>query len=108
MQCLTLTNYSRNEHMLDSALFYLYQRGKAYFINTIKDRVIGVGEHMSLESGEAVKVLEEHIEILKHNLLFLMAERKPESMMMTQINTIKRELDKAVQERMKLSQNNYY
>jgi hypothetical protein len=62
---------------------------------------------MSLESGEAVKVLEEHIEILKHNLLFLMAERKPESMMMTQINTIKRELDKAVQERMKLSQNNY-
>ena len=63
---------------------------------------------MSLESGEAVKVLEEHIEILKHNLLFLMAERKPESMMMmTQINTIKTELDKAVQERMKLSQNNY-
>jgi hypothetical protein len=90
--------------MLDSAIFYLYQRRKAYFINTIKDRVIGVGEHMSLESGEAVKVLEEHIEILKHNLLFLMAERKPESMMMTQINTIKRELDKAVQERMKLSQ----
>jgi hypothetical protein len=50
-----------------------------------------------------VKVLEEHIEILKHNLLFLMAERKPESTM-TQINKIKRELDKAVQERMKLSQ----
>jgi hypothetical protein len=49
-----------------------------------------------------VKVLEEHIEILKHNLLFLMAERKPESTK-TQINTIKRELDKAVQERMKLS-----
>ena len=62
---------------------------------------------MSLESGEAVKVLEEHIEILKNDLLFLMAERKPESMMMTQINTIKRELDKVVQERMKLSQNNY-
>jgi hypothetical protein len=62
---------------------------------------------MSLESGEAVKVLEEHIEILKNDLLFLMAERKPESMMMTQINTIKREMDKAVQERMKLSQNNY-
>jgi hypothetical protein len=35
-------------------------------------------------------------------LLFLMAERKPESKM-TQINKIKRELDKAVQERMKLS-----
>jgi hypothetical protein len=58
---------------------------------------------MSLEFAEAVKVLEEHIEILKHNLLFLMAERKPESSM-TQINKIKRELDKAVQERMKLSQ----
>jgi hypothetical protein len=32
-----------------------------------------------------------------------MAERKPESMM-TPIITIKRELDKAIQERMKLSQ----
>ena len=58
---------------------------------------------MSLEFAEAVKVLEEHIEILKHNLLFLMAERKPERTMI-QINKIKRELDKAVQERMKLSQ----
>jgi len=57
---------------------------------------------MTLEFGETMKVLEEHIEILKHNLLFLMAERKPESTK-TQINTIKRELDKAVQERMKLS-----
>ena len=58
---------------------------------------------MTLEFGEAIKALEEHIEILKHNLLFLMAERKPESTK-TQINKIKRELDKAVQERMKLSQ----
>ncbi|HET6807769.1 MAG TPA: hypothetical protein VFH28_01790 [Nitrososphaera sp.] len=59
---------------------------------------------MTLEFGEAVSVLDEHIEILKQNLLFLMAERKPESMMMTQAITIKRELDKAVQERMKLNQ----
>jgi hypothetical protein len=60
---------------------------------------------MTLEFGEAVSVLDEHIEILKQNLLFLMAERKPESMMMTQkIITIKRELDKAVEERMKLNQ----
>ena len=60
---------------------------------------------MTLEFEEAVKVLEEHIEILKQNLLFLMAERKPESLMMTQkIITIKSELDKAVQERMKLCQ----
>jgi hypothetical protein len=61
--------------------------------------------NMTLEFEEAVKVLEEHIEILKHNLLFLMAESKPESLMMAQkIITMKRELDKAVQERMKLSQ----
>jgi hypothetical protein len=60
---------------------------------------------MTLGLWEALKALEEHIEILKLNLLFLMAQHKPESMMMTQkINTIKRELDKAVQERMKLSQ----
>jgi hypothetical protein len=64
---------------------------------------------MTLEFGEAVKVLEEHIEILKQNLLFLMAEHKKSErsmMMMTtqKIITIKRELDKAVQERMKLSQ----
>jgi hypothetical protein len=58
---------------------------------------------MTLEFGEALKVLEEHIEVLKQDLLFLMAERKPESTM-TQIITIKRELDKAVQEKMKLSQ----
>ncbi|HZA48240.1 MAG TPA: hypothetical protein VE521_04870 [Nitrososphaera sp.] len=52
--------------------------------------------------GETLKALEEHIEILKQNLLFLMAEHKPESTMLTQkIITIKRELDKAVQERMK-------
>ena len=49
-------------------------------------------------------MLEEHIEILKQNLLFLMAERKSESMITQKIITIKRELDKAVQERMKLSQ----
>jgi hypothetical protein len=59
---------------------------------------------MSLEFGEAVSVLDEHIEVLKQNLLFLMAECKSERKMMTQIVTLKRELDKAVQERMKLSQ----
>ena len=59
---------------------------------------------MTLEFGEAVSVLDEHIEILKLNLLFLMAERKPENMMSRKIITIKRELDRAVQERMKLSQ----
>jgi hypothetical protein len=58
---------------------------------------------MILEFEESVKALDKQIAILKQNLLFLMAERKPESMM-TQIVAIKRELDKAVQERMKLSQ----
>ncbi len=67
---------------------------------------MGVKEHMTLGFGEALKVLEERIEILKLNLLFLMAERrKLESIMLTQkIITIKRGLDKAVQERMKLNQ----
>ena len=57
---------------------------------------------MTLEFEQAVKALEEYIGILKQILLFLMAERKPESM--TQIITVKRELDKAVEERMKLLQ----
>jgi len=60
---------------------------------------------MTLEFEVAVKVLDDHIETLKQELLFAMAERKPESTMrMTQeIIIIKRELDKAIQERMKLS-----
>ena len=38
---------------------------------------------MALEAGEKVKLLEEHIDILKQDLLFLMAERKrkPENTM---------------------------
>jgi hypothetical protein len=58
---------------------------------------------MTLEFEEAVKALHEHIEIMKQNLLFLMAERKPESTI-AQIITTKKELDKATQERMRLSQ----
>jgi phage shock protein A len=58
---------------------------------------------MTLEFEEAVKALDEHIEILKQNLLFLMAEHKPESTT-AQIITTKKELDKATQERMRLSQ----
>ena len=54
---------------------------------------------MTLEFEQAVKALDEHIEILNQNLLFAMAERKPESM--ARIITVKRELDKAVEERMK-------
>jgi hypothetical protein len=59
---------------------------------------------MTWEFEEALKALEDHIEILKQNLLFLTAECKAESTKMTQIVTIKRELDKAVQEKMKLNQ----
>ena len=58
---------------------------------------------MTFEFGEAVKALEEHIEILKQNLLFLMAERKPENRI-AQIIKTKKELDKAIQERIRLSQ----
>jgi hypothetical protein len=47
-------------------------------------------------------VLEEHIENSKAKSAFLMAEHKPKNL--TQIITVKRELDKAVQEKMKLSQ----
>jgi hypothetical protein len=58
---------------------------------------------LALEFEQAVKALDEHIEVLKQELLFAMAEeRRPESI--TQIITIKRELDKAVEERMKLLQ----
>ena len=61
---------------------------------------------MALESGEKIKVLDEYIEILKQDLFFSMAERKrkPENTMTHSIITIKRELDKAVQEKMRLSQ----
>jgi hypothetical protein len=61
---------------------------------------------MALESRKKIKVLEEYIEILKQDLFFSMAERKrkPENTKTHSIITIKRELDNAVQERMKLSQ----
>jgi uncharacterized membrane protein len=60
---------------------------------------------MAIESGEKIKVLDEYMQILKQELLFSMAERerKPESTMTHKIITIKRELDKAVQEKMRLS-----
>jgi hypothetical protein len=64
-----------------------------------------MGEYrsMTLEFEQAVKALEERIYILKQELLFAMAAaRKPERI--AQIITVKRELDKAVEERMKLLQ----
>ena len=68
---------------------------------------------MALESEEKIKVLDEYMEILKQDLIFSMAERKrkPENTMTHNIITIKQELDKAVQEKMELSQihhNNYF
>ena len=64
---------------------------------------------MALESRKKIKVLEEYIEILKQDLFFSMAEskRKPENTMTHNIITIKQELDKAVQEKMELSQIHY-
>ena len=57
---------------------------------------------MTLEFEQAIKALDERIEILKQNLRFFVANYKAEYT--SQIITIRRELDKAVQERMKLSQ----
>ncbi len=57
---------------------------------------------MALGFEQAVKLLERHIEILKQNLRFFVANYKAEYT--SQIITIKRELDKAVQVRMKLNE----
>ncbi len=57
---------------------------------------------MTLGFEELIKALDERIEILKQNLRLLMANQKAEYT--AQIITIKRQLDKAVQERMKLYQ----
>lgn len=57
---------------------------------------------MALGFEQAIKLLEGHIEILKQNLRFFVANYKAEYT--SQIITIKRELDKAVQVRMKLSE----
>jgi len=64
---------------------------------------------MALESEEKIKVLDEYMEFLKQDLIFSMAERKrkPENTMTHNIITIKQELDKAVQEKMELSQIHY-
>jgi hypothetical protein len=64
---------------------------------------------MALESAEKIKVLDEYIENLKQELLFSTAERirRPENMDTHKIITIKRELDKAAQEKMRLSRIHY-
>lgn len=64
---------------------------------------------MTSEFAVAVKALDEYIETLKHDLLFSMADRKRkhENANTHKIITIKRELDKATQEKMRLSQINY-
>ena len=61
---------------------------------------------MALESEDKIKALDEYIETLKQDLLFSMAERKlkPENTNTHTITIIKRELDKATQERMRLNQ----
>jgi D-hexose-6-phosphate mutarotase len=61
---------------------------------------------MALESAVKIKVLDEYIETLKQDLLFSMVERKlkSENTNSHTITRIKRELDKAAQERMRLSQ----
>jgi methyl coenzyme M reductase subunit C-like uncharacterized protein (methanogenesis marker protein 7) len=58
---------------------------------------------MSLEFEEAIKALDEYIEILKQDLLSLSRDQDQDNNV-TLIITVKRKLDRAVQERMKLSQ----
>ena len=64
---------------------------------------------MALKFAVAIKALEEYMETLKHDLLFSMSEHKlkPENASTHKIITIKRELDKAAQEKMRLNQINY-
>ncbi len=57
---------------------------------------------MALEFEEQMKGLEEYMELLKDELLFSMAERKLEDM--SWVVTTKRELDRAAEEKMRLSQ----
>jgi hypothetical protein len=61
---------------------------------------------MTLESAEKIKLLDEYVEILKQDLLFLMAERKrkPQNAVTHKIITIRQELDRVVQEKMRLNQ----
>ena len=61
---------------------------------------------MALESEEKIKLLDEYIEILKQDLLFLMAERKrkSENTINHKIITVKQELDRVIKEKMRLSQ----
>ena len=59
---------------------------------------------MDWDPEEAPEALDERIEVLKQNLLFLMAQREADSQITQKIITIKRELDEAVEKRMKLSQ----
>ena len=61
-------------------------------------------EHMTLEFEEAVKALDEYIKILKQDLLSMSRGQKQDNNNATHIITVKRKLDRAVQERMKLSQ----
>jgi len=58
---------------------------------------------MTLEFEEAIKALDEYIEILKQDLLSLSTDQKQDNNV-THIITVKRKLDRAVQERMKLNQ----
>jgi hypothetical protein len=59
---------------------------------------------ITLELEEVVKAVDEQIEVLKQNLLFLMAEHESDGQLNQKIITIKRKMDKAVQKRMKLTQ----
>lgn len=61
---------------------------------------------MALEFTKRMKALEEYTKVLQHELLFSMAEHKlePQKSETHKIITVKQELDKVAQEKMRLSQ----
>ncbi len=65
---------------------------------------VGLERIMTLEFEQAVKALVERIDILKQELLFALAAKHKSESITREIIAIKRELDKAVDERMKLLQ----
>jgi hypothetical protein len=79
--------------MLDKRLDIIYNN---------KSKVRGSLRSMTLEFGEAVKVIEGHIEILKQKCCFRWRNATRKNI--TQIITVRRELDKAVEEKMKVLQ----
>ncbi len=62
-----------------------------------------MGKSYDLKFGQEIKALDEYIEILKQDLLSMSRDQKQDNNFIHVI-TVKRKIDRPVQERMKLSQ----